>query len=237
MPEFIGHEEQRNLVRWALRDQARHPNQTNLDAHYLLPEKGLWNTCLISRNNLSQDLVVEPRPPIDGATPVLSGPRQLISNLPATLENFETIAAEPKPLPVPSTSLKPIKCSSLLSKLRWANIGWFYHWGIKQYDFARGKEEVDARVREICKSAVDCVDWHELYKFSRDMQADWGDCDPDILSKTYGMKKIGIQHYSGLFEILEPDAGIVNFYQTKDTLMGHVDRSEVSQTSPLVSIS
>lgn len=35
----------------------------------------------------------------------------------------------------------------------------------------------------------------------------------------------------------EPDAGIVNFYQTKDTLMGHVDRSEVCATSPLVSIS
>jgi alkylated DNA repair dioxygenase AlkB len=35
----------------------------------------------------------------------------------------------------------------------------------------------------------------------------------------------------------EPDAGIVNFYQTKDTLMGHVDRSEICATSPLVSIS
>lgn len=36
---------------------------------------------------------------------------------------------------------------------------------------------------------------------------------------------------------LVPDAGIVNFYQTKDTLMAHVDRSEVCATSPLVSIS
>lgn len=35
----------------------------------------------------------------------------------------------------------------------------------------------------------------------------------------------------------EPDAGIVNFYQEKDTLMAHVDRSEVCATSPLVSIS
>lgn len=37
--------------------------------------------------------------------------------------------------------------------------------------------------------------------------------------------------------LAEPDAGIVNFYQTKDTLMGHVDRSEICATSPLVSIS
>ena len=37
--------------------------------------------------------------------------------------------------------------------------------------------------------------------------------------------------------LLEPDAGIVNFYQERDTLMGHVDRSELSSTTPLVSIS
>lgn len=37
--------------------------------------------------------------------------------------------------------------------------------------------------------------------------------------------------------LAEPDAGIVNFYQIKDSLMGHVDRSEICATSPLVSIS
>ena len=55
--------------------------------------------------------------------------------------------------------------------------------------------------------------------------------------------------------VVEPDAGIVNFYQNKvrcadmivrptlihadsqDTLMAHVDRSEVCATSPLVSVS
>ena len=61
-------------------------------------------------------------------------------------------------------------------------------------------------------------------------------------------------HDTELF--LEPDAGIVNFYQEKvvkfdyvlytylynfflaqDTLMAHVDRSEVCATSPLISIS
>lgn len=34
-----------------------------------------------------------------------------------------------------------------------------------------------------------------------------------------------------------PDTGIVNFYQTKDTLMGHVDRSELDPYRPLISIS
>jgi alkylated DNA repair dioxygenase AlkB len=40
-----------------------------------------------------------------------------------------------------------------------------------------------------------------------------------------------------MISLIAPDAGIVNFYQTKDTLMAHVDRSEVCATSPLVSIS
>jgi alkylated DNA repair dioxygenase AlkB len=43
--------------------------------------------------------------------------------------------------------------------------------------------------------------------------------------------------YHSSYALAEPDAGIVNFYQTKDTLMGHVDRSEICATSPLVSIS
>ena len=34
-----------------------------------------------------------------------------------------------------------------------------------------------------------------------------------------------------------PDTGIVNFYQTRDTLMGHVDRSELDPYRPLISIS
>lgn len=30
----------------------------------------------------------------------------------------------------------------------------------------------------------------------------------------------------------EPDTGIVNFYQMKDTLMGHVDRAELVEPNP-----
>ena len=48
---------------------------------------------------------------------------------------------------------------------------------------------------------------------------------------------IRIYGYHSSCALAEPDAGIVNFYQTKDTLMGHVDRSEICATSPLVSIS
>jgi alkylated DNA repair protein alkB homolog 1 len=35
----------------------------------------------------------------------------------------------------------------------------------------------------------------------------------------------------------EPEAGIINYYQVKDTLTGHVDRSEKNETAPLLSFS
>lgn len=35
----------------------------------------------------------------------------------------------------------------------------------------------------------------------------------------------------------KPEAGIVNFYQSDDTLTGHIDRSELNMTAPLVSLS
>ena len=121
--------------------------------------------------------------------------------------------------------------------MRWANIGWFYHWGTKQYDFTRGKQDIGARAREVCKNAVKCVPWDAVFNERDD---DWGNEDLDWKSwdRTYGrIYAVTICVIEPKPQDLEPDAGIVNFYQTKDTLMAHVDRSEVCATSPLVSIS
>lgn len=196
----------------------------NLDTHYFLPEEGLWNA--------DQDLIVQPRPadPSSAST----GPRQLVNNTPASPDNFKTMVETPKPAPTPSTTAPPLSCSHLVRKLRWANIGWFYHWGTKQYDFAKGKARVDEVVSNVCKEAVRVIDWDEIYNGSDALE--WGD---EYLS------------WKSWNESYEPDAGIVNFYQTKvgvycsrtqltlvqDTLMAHVDRSEVCATAPLVSIS
>ncbi|KAK0483564.1 hypothetical protein IW261DRAFT_1463923 [Armillaria novae-zelandiae] len=210
LPSFLSHEEQQDLIRWSLSSQARHPNPTNLDTHYFLPEEGLWNA--------DQDLIVQPRPadPSSAST----GPRQLVNNTPASPDNFKTMVETPKPAPTPSTTAQPLPCSHLVRKLRWANIGWFYHWGTKQYDFAKGKAGVDEVLRNVCTSAVRVIDWDEIYDGSDELE--WGD------------EHLSWQSWN---ESYEPDAGIVNFYQTKDTLMAHVDRSEVCATAPLVSIS
>ncbi|KAG6911483.1 hypothetical protein DXG01_014557 [Tephrocybe rancida] len=219
LPSFVSPENQRELVRWSLCDQARE-NETNLDIHYVLPRDGLWSTWLASRKDPSKDITVHPKAaedsPVDQEPP---GPRQLVNNTPATTDNFSTISTTPKPPQAPSATIKPAPSSELMTKLRWANIGWFYHWGTKQYDFTKGKGVIDPRLRNLCKGAVAAVDWKQVYT---DTNSNWGEEEADW--KTWN-------------ETYEPDAGIVNFYQTKDTLMAHVDRSEVCSTSPLVSIS
>ncbi|EGN95446.1 hypothetical protein SERLA73DRAFT_162321 [Serpula lacrymans var. lacrymans S7.3] len=222
LPSFVTAQEQKDLVRWSLRDQAGHPNDTNLDAHYLLPEEGLWNAYTKSNRNQGPDTLVQPRiiaGSSSGSDADLPGPRKLISNTPANPDNFHILTSSPKPPPAPSPAAQPSSPALLIPKLRWANIGWSYHWGSKQYDFTKGKAPVGENVRNLCKRAVSAVNWEQV--FGNQEHADgWGDDDWRTWEETY-----------------EPDAGIVNFYQTKDTLMAHVDRSEVCATSPLVSIS
>ncbi|CAA7271752.1 unnamed protein product [Cyclocybe aegerita] len=217
LPSFVSKEKQRELVIWALSRHARQPNNTNLDIHYFLPENGLWNS---ARVDSQKDVLVQPRAPrstdVETASP---GPRQLVNNTPASPENFQSINTTPKPPQSPSPSVPPALASSLLYKLRWANIGWFYHWGTKQYDFSKGKGTIDGELQRICKDAVRSVDWTKVHGSNDD---GWGSEGPD---------------WHTWDETYEPDAGIINFYQEKDTLMAHVDRSEVCATSPLVSMS
>ncbi|KAJ7905407.1 hypothetical protein B0H14DRAFT_2660170 [Mycena olivaceomarginata] len=224
LPGFLSHEKQKELVRWSLADHARHPNETNLGIHYTLPDEGLWTACERARRDPCEEIWVQPRASTSELQPAAEkeapGPRQLVNNTPATPNNFVELYNSPKPPSSPSTTVQPTLVSALLPKLRWANIGWYYHWGTKQYDFTKGKGKIDDVLADVCRGAVNVVNWNQVYGQSD--TSDWGESGPEW--KTWDKD-------------YEPDAGIVNFYQTKDTLMAHVDRSEVCATSPLVSIS
>ncbi|KAI0328128.1 hypothetical protein GY45DRAFT_1255714 [Cubamyces sp. BRFM 1775] len=234
LPSYVSPTEQRRLIRWALSEQARHPNETNLDTHYVLPPDGLWNQYMRVRKGESEDVEILPRAalqshaqpppePTEHANGEVPGPRKLISNEPASPENFAKLATTPKPPAPPSASLHPVLTSALVPRLRWANVGWYYHWGTKQYDFTRGPGEIAGMVRKVCKGVVKRIPWERVFCGREgDEGMDWGPSGPDWMDWQ---------------ETYEPDAGIVNFYQTKDTLMAHVDRSELSATSPLVSMS
>lgn len=195
LPSFIPPDQQQRLVHWALCDQARAPNETNLDTHYVLPTEGLWNQYIRVRNGEIDDTKVTPhtysQSNLDDASSQysqqeLSGPRKLISNEAASIDNYASLAQTPKPPALPSQSLRPVPISHLIHKLRWANIGWFYHWGTKQYDFTRGPGEISEEIRGVCKSAVESIPWDVV--FGSDDEADWGEGGQDWKDwhETYG---------------------------------------------------
>lgn len=230
LPGFVSPEEQRHLVHWSLKEHAKPPNETNLDAHYALPREGLWNAYLNSLREGVDEETIQPKASTslssspDTYTDTLSGPRTLISNPPASPSLLPTLLTLPTPPPAPSPYAKPCTPATLVPKLRWANIGWHYHWGNKQYDFARGSGGgVAAVYRAVCTRAVRGVDWAAAYRGVEVAHED--------------EEQGPFEEWRAWPEEYEPDAGIVNFYQTRDTLMAHVDRSELCATSPLVSIS
>ena len=190
LPNLLSHQKQRELVRWSLKDHSRHPNETNLDTHYILPEEGLWNAHLRSRDPCSDVPDVQPKFSaldinLSAYVPSSTGPRRLISNLPASADNVGslTLNAAAKPSMVPSPTATAISPSNLLLKLRWANIGWFYHWGTKQYNFTRGKIDVAPDIKLLCQSIVRVVDWRRVFGglHLEDNAEDW-----ETWPETYG---------------------------------------------------
>lgn len=230
LPAFIPPSEQRRLVRWALCEQARHPNETNLDSHYVLPHEGVWNQCTKSWSGKGDDMEVFPRatPQRTDAVPdevtgtETPGPRKLISNEPASTANYVELASTPKPPAPPSQTLHPVAISSLIPRLRWANVGWYYHWGTKQYDFTRGPGEIAPLVRNLCKGVVESIPWERVFGDSEGQAGgrgggDWGEDGPDWMDwkETYGRTGLLSRAFQTDVHDIEPDAGIVNFYQTK----------------------
>ena len=196
LPSFVSPGEQKRLVRWALGEQAAHPNETNLDSHYVLPEGGLWNKYLDVRQGSSEDEDVQPRASLhsgasESGAAEPPGPRKLVSNEPACKGNYDTLSSTPKPPAAPSSSVQSIRVSALVPKLRWANIGWYYHWGTKQYDFSRGPGEISGLVRETCKRAVEDIPWEKVFGGDSAATTDdgeWGEGGPDWMHwrDTYG---------------------------------------------------
>ncbi|KAF8759796.1 2OG-Fe(II) oxygenase superfamily [Rhizoctonia solani] len=224
LPFFVAPTAQRSLVTRCLREHARSPNESNLDAHYQVPRSGLWNAwerVVGQREKLADpsfDIEVETKwkddLPLDAYHPP-DTTRTLVENEPGSLGDSQAKLA-----PMPSSTLPPSTVSQLVPKLRWSNIGLNYHWGTKSYDFERDRVPFPDDIRGVCVDAVQRVDWTGVWEGVADGM-EWKDgVDWDIWERTY-----------------EPDAGIINFYQPRDTLMGHVDRSEISSTTPLVSIS
>lgn len=183
-------------MRWSLSEHARWPNETNLDTHYQIPNEGIWNMHIQSLKVGADNkaCLISPMPPNPIAVHVPAGPRHLISNIPASPSNYNEISSQQKPPALASPSSKPTTPSKLLLKLRWANIGWYYHWGTKQYDFSRAKVAIDTSVRSVCKDIVESIKWKDVFGIDTSAEngpketLDWGECgsDWDTWNSEYG---------------------------------------------------
>ncbi|KAG8861275.1 hypothetical protein FRB91_009186 [Serendipita sp. 411] len=226
LPGYLSPEAQRQLIRSTLTDHAKYPNENNLDTHYQVPQDGLWVTWEAYNQTRNVDDSEEPIvsvKEVQEGTSKQGSMRELTENTPASVSNFAELQAMERVAPPPSTTVQPLPISKILKKLRWSNLGYFYHWGTKSYQFDRSLTPVPLDVVDICRACVATVDWRDVWKDGADLESgEWEGYKPD---------------WSDWPQTFVPEAGIVNFYQLKDTLMAHVDKSELSSTSPLVSIS
>ncbi|KAI8973004.1 hypothetical protein BDB01DRAFT_808318 [Pilobolus umbonatus] len=102
--------------------------------------------------------------------------------------------------------------AQLIKRQRWITLGYQYHWGTKQYDLDHPisiPPDIASMMKKIAMAIEDIG--------CEDASIPW------------------INKYKGK-EFL-PEAGIINYYQLQSTLMGHVDKSELNEEAPLISIS
>jgi alkylated DNA repair protein alkB family protein 1 len=83
-------------------------------------------------------------------------------------------------------------------------------WTNKAYDFTTSTPiPFPSQLAQTCQSLIRGIPWHRVFG--------------DVASR---FTTIRPPHWKDWAEDYRPDTGIVNFYGMKDTLMGHVDRSE-----------
>jgi alkylated DNA repair protein alkB family protein 1 len=144
-------------------------NETNLNAHYLIPTSGLWQHHAQSNTEL-----ILPKASLPQTDAIFEtdkkGPRQRVENHAASLEDLPKLAEELKLEPTPSSSAKPSSATDLLPRLRWANLGHFYHWGTKSYDLSKKPPPIPCEVREFCRRLVAGVNWDDVWRNCVDTQ-------------------------------------------------------------------
>ncbi|ORY32229.1 hypothetical protein BCR39DRAFT_41711 [Naematelia encephala] len=214
IPQYLTTSEQLDLLDDCLSNYTLPPNPLSLSTHYALPSN-LFTLYATDSTDLIQPLHIF-RPP--SVIPLPSS-RRTVETEPGSVLGYDEIVARNKEWKgdEPSVKLGPKRADELMRDLRWANLGWVYQWSTKSYDFTPDDPIVfPPELAHMCTKVVKSVPWDLVFDQSvEEKQPDWSTWSDDYV----------------------PDTGIVNFYQMKDTLMGHVDRAELDPSRPLVSIS
>ncbi|KAJ9091867.1 hypothetical protein QFC21_007065 [Naganishia friedmannii] len=157
-------------------------------------------------------------------TSTRSSQRELISNIPAHEEGYEALKQKVAQWTgdMPSRKLRSKTVGQLLeNELRWANLGWVYNWANKAYDFTSSHPiPFPSHLARTCQQIIRGIPWRDIYGPVT--------ADTDKCSK---FTTIIPDHWQDWRQDYKPDTGIVNFYHYKDTLMGHVDRSDLGNAA------
>ncbi|KAI8086047.1 uncharacterized protein BX664DRAFT_265199 [Halteromyces radiatus] len=108
--------------------------------------------------------------------------------------------------------------SDLLRKQRWITLGYQYDWKTKLYDLENGLP-MPEELNDLAKAVVSAA---EGIGYSND--------EHSSSESTTSWKNT----YRG--STFKAEAGVINYYQLRDTLMAHVDKSEVNMEAPIVSV-
>lgn len=220
IPGALSAAHQRRLIKRCMRDVTRRPNLNNLDTHYELPAEGLWYHFEGHLRNPVKfpDLKILTRANLacsgeKGKDKNRQVSRKLIENEPLNSAVPMEVLKSNKPPPLASDTVKPLPVSELLYKLRWTNLGLMYHWTSKSYDLnevlEKGRETMIQVPQDLATLTTDIL--QAIPPALVPAEEDWTE-----------------------FQV---ESGIVNFYQLKNTLMGHIDQSELVGDKPLVSLS
>ncbi|GAA6005778.1 hypothetical protein JCM11491_004006 [Sporobolomyces phaffii] len=212
-PSILPEPLQRRLVVESL-ENARQPNVTSLDPHFRLPQEGLWNAWTAGKG----DSTVESIDFDPSASTVPSSSRQAT----ITIESSKDVLSSKEAAESDDLVSKRATIRELVPKLRWSNVGYHYNWTTKLYEFDRPLVPIPPLMLKSCQALARAMPWQHVFGGHQSIDGD--------LSKS----EEGWESWKTRYE---PDAGIVNFYQTRDMLTGHTDHSELDSVQPLVSLS
>ncbi|GAA5829253.1 hypothetical protein JCM11251_004983 [Rhodosporidiobolus azoricus] len=223
-PRILPDSLQRSLVAETLQ-HARRPNLTVLDNAYQLPPKGLWNAWVAGKGEEVVPAIPAPKEEQNG------GERE---GTPASSTGYDTPSTDAgsgmedgkadRLLERALSRTREVTVRELLPKMRWANVGWYYNWTSKLYEFERGHIPLPPVILRCCRDLVRKTPWRQVFLDSSTSD-----------SGSYG--GTSSEDWRKWKEDYEPDAGLVNFYQIKDSLTAHQDVAEVDAVRPLVSFS
>ncbi|ORX55208.1 Yip1-domain-containing protein [Hesseltinella vesiculosa] len=208
---------QRHLIQQCLSEYPKSPNVSNLHTHYRVPDTGLWPLFQQEAQGLrsmddpsgfvpKKSLVTTADDTQTVPVPAQNS-RTLAIPLKACDDKFDPRMKVAKPEPLPSKTVETMPTTQLIRHLRWITLGYHYHWPTRTYHLDR-QFPMPEVVARLSHAVVQSIEG------------------------------VGGQGWTNTYRSKDyrAEAGVINYYQYRDALMGHVDRSELNMDAPLVSV-